>query len=588
MTGTTEPRPLTSVGLVRQLAAASPSRVATFHRNLTGNWVPTTWEALWTEVQLAAAALRRLGLEPGERLAIMSHTCREWQIAELGAALAGAAVVGVDAHGSAAQAAFVLERADAVALVADTQATLEKLGPETLQHFKFVLLFEPAQRPIAAPAWAEALASVEGDRSPTAPDPTPDDPAVVIFTSGTTGEPKGIEYSHRQVMTACWAMVDAYAAIAGRLVCWLPMSALFQRMMNLVGFGNGSITYFVEDPREIVSLLPQIRPTALTSVPRFYEKVHDGIRDQLDRQRGPAKALASAALRVGNRWSRARRAGERPGLWLRVQHTALDALVLRKIRAALGGEIKGLVSGSAALPVWLIDFFFSLGLPLLEAYGVTENPLPVAGNRPEVFRVGSVGKPFVGNDVRISDEGEVLVKGPTMFQGYAGEAPASNRFTADGYYRTGDYGHFDPDGYLYLTGRVSDIIKTSTGRRIGPVRIEAIYGQSRYIDQIVVVGHNRLHLAALIFPNWPAVEAALAASGAETAPDLIRRDLDLLGSSLASYELVRTFAFLPEPLSIEKGELTATLKLRRNHIEALHREVIDRMYARHVAQAAVS
>lgn len=598
MDGTTDSRSLTSIDLIRGRATSSPSGIATYHRDPSGTWVPSTWGSLWQDVERAAAALRTLGLQRGDRLAIMSHTCREWQIAEFAAALVGAVVVGIDAHGSPQQAEFIIARACAVGLIADEQTTLNRISPDTLARFRFVLLFRrDSEHGPSVQTWDHALASASDARPSTAGAPQPDDPAVLIFTSGTTGEPKGIEYSHRQVMTAAWAMVDAYHTLAaGRLVCWLPMAALFQRMMNLVGFGNGSVTYFVDDPREIVARLPEVKPTALTSVPRFYEKVHDGIRERLDTQTGLQKRLVDRALRAGDRWSRATREGQSPGLLLTLEHSVLDALVLRRIRAALGGELKALISGSAATPVWLLDFYFSLGLPVFEAYGVTENPIPVAGNRPGDFRLGSVGRPFTGNDVRLSDDGEVLVKGPAMFRYYEGEARRPEHFTSDGYYRTGDSGRFDSDGYLYLTGRLSEIIKTSTGRKVAPVAVESVYGRSRYVDQIVVVGNNRPFLTALIAPNRTAIEAALNSPRAEqerevewdevAARDLVSSDLERLGATLAGYERIRSFAFLPNPLNIERGELTPTLKLRRARVEAAYRDLIERMYAAHAPQAA--
>jgi long-chain acyl-CoA synthetase len=600
---TTDDRPLTSIELIRARAAAEPDVAATFHRHESGSWMATSWIQLWREIGRAAAAFRSVGLRRGDRLAIMSRTCREWQVAEFAAALVGAVVVGVDTHAAPDQIAYVLDRSGASGLVADNSTTLGKVPQRMLERLSFVLVVSPGTALESARrqwSWTEVVAQVAaGDAElAAAASIDPDDTAVLIFTSGTTGQPKGIEYTHRQVMTACWTMVDAYAALAnGRLVCWLPMAALFQRMMNLVGFAHQSVTYFVEDPRDIVARLPEIRPTALTSVPRFYERVHSGIREQLGRQRGWKRSLADAALAAGDRRSRLERQGRPVPFLLRARHTVLDALVLRKIRGALGGEIKALISGSAALPVWLAEFFFSLGLPVLEAYGVTENPLPIAGNRPGDFRVGSVGKPFAGNHVRLSADGEVLVKGTTLFSGYSGEPFPIDRFTDDGYYRTGDYGRFDEDGYLYLTGRVADIIKTSGGRRISPAAVESAYAQSPLVEQMVVFGTNRPHLCALIVPDWQRVKtgigvaaddgsAPLTRTQLERARALVRAEIDRLGTSLSTYERVRRFALLEQPFSIDRGELTPTLKLRRPHIEKAYESVIDGLYREDSALAA--
>jgi long-chain acyl-CoA synthetase len=546
---------------------------------------------LWNQVQCAALALRRLGLEPGDRLAIMSRTCREWQVAELAAALIGASIVGIDVHAAPGQASWMLEHVGASALVVDRQQTLSRLQIDLPQRLKFVLEFEPAgsQSSRQTVSWHEAIAQSE---PPVKADwvLSADAAATVLFTSGTTGQPKAIEYTHRQIMTACWAMLEAFPGFEkSRVVCWLPMSALFQRMMNLLACANGSITYFVEDPRDIMARLPEIRPTVLTSVPRFYEKVHDGVQEQLAGLSGFQARLVRIALKTGAARSRAIQDGVAPGLWLRLVDAGLDQLVLRRIRAALGGEIKWMISGSAAAPLWLLEFFDAIGLPILEAYGVTENPVPIAANRPQAYRFGSVGHPLPTNDVRLAEDGEVLVKGPAMFRGYLFEEVPSGRFTPDMYYRTGDYGRVDAKGFLYLTGRSADLIKTSTGRRIAPAAIESVYCKSRYIDQMIVIGNDRPHLAGLIAPNWPAVKTALRGSvGADrreselahspVVTNLIERELAICGVELAEYQQIHAFTVLDAPFSVEHGELTTTLKLRRSAIEARHARTIDDMY----------
>ncbi len=334
-------------------------------------------------------------------------------------------------------------------------------------------------------------------------------------------------------------------------------------------------------------------------MPRFYEKLHEGILEQLGRARGFRRRLIDAALATGREWSTEKSSDRRPSPALRLRHAVLDRLVLHRIRAGLGGDIKWMISGSAAAPAWVLKFFDGIGIPILEAYGLTENPVPIAANRPHDYRIGSVGRPFRINQVRLSEDSEVLVKGPAMFRRYLDQEIPPERLTPDGYYRTGDYGRFDSDGFLYLTGRVADVIKTSTGRRISPAAVEGVYRQSRYIDQIAVVGSERPYLAALIVLNRPAVEAALAGTVNQVAPeadlskpedvfDLLNRDIEALGNSLASHERVRRFAILPAPFTIEDGTLTATLKLRRDRIRERYADLIDRLYEQQAAQTVVS
>ena len=251
----------------------------------------------------------------------------------------------------------------------------------------------------------------------------------------------------------------------------------------------------------------------------------------------------------------------------------------------MGGDIKWMISGSAAAPVWLLEFFHSIGLLVLEAYGVTENPVPIAANRSNAYRFGSVGRPFTLNQVRLADDSEVLVKGPAMFQRYRSEAAPLERFTPDGYYRTGDYGRLDQDGFLYLTGRIAEMIKTSTGRRISPVAVEAVYCRSRYVEHIVVIGNDRPWLAALVALNIPAVKATLGQHlpdedlpASPAAFDLISEEFARLGDALSPHEQVRAFGILPAALTIENGELTSNLKLRRDRIETRYQSLIQSIY----------
>ena len=587
-----DPRLQTSTELLRLRATEAPADAATFHRLPSGAWISTTWSAMWDEVQRAAAAFRALGLERGDRLAVLARTCREWQIAELAANLAGAAVVGIDMQSSSEQVSWILNHGQPSGLVVDGGASLAKIPITFHDRCKFILVLDPEIKTAEGKvhSW-EKTVSAHGMPLPEIRSAQSTDPAILIYTSGTTGTPKGIEYSHEQLMTACWAMLDEFPDLKrSRLICWLPMAALFQRMMNLLALASHSTVYFVEEPREIMARIAEVRPNVFTSVPRFYEKVHDGIQERVAAQTGIEKRLVQAAIAAGTEVSRAVRSGARPGWALRVRHAVLDRLVLRRIRAAMGGEIRWMISGSAPTPVWLLEFFHSVGLLLLEAYGITENPVPIAANRPHDYRFGSVGKSLPTNDVRLAEDGEVLVRGSALFRGYIEEGAPPERFTPNGYYRTGDLGRFDSDGFLYLTGRISEIIKTSTGRRVSPVAIEGVYRQSRYVDQIVVIGNNRPQLTALVVLNAPAVEAALAQTNdaSPTHADfrtsgvvmrLVKRDLDRLGDSLAVHEQIRGFAILSAPLSVEHGEITPTLKLRRDRIEARYHQTIEELYA---------
>src|SRR3954470_17785753 len=574
---------------LRFAAGESPNEIATRHRHSSGQWLPTTRLELWERVRRAAEAMRTLGLERGDRLAVFARTCREWQIAEHAGGLAGAVIVGVDPGATSEQIDWLFRHANVSSLVVDTPERLSKVPAALRSGLKFVLLIEPGatgSQDANVRSWEDVL--VGATPLPTHhPTVDPDDPAMLIYTSGTTGHPKAIEYSHRQLAIACEAMLDEFPDLRewNRFACWLPMSALFQRMINHVALASRSSTFFVENPREIMARIGEIRPTVFFSVPRFYEQLHDGMRAQLAKGSPLIRRVAATALATGTKWARCAREGTKPGWWLRLRHRLADRLVLRRLRAAMGGEIKWMITGSAAAPSWLLEFYQSIGLLLLEAYGVTENPVPIAANHPDAYRFGSVGKPFAMNQLRITDDGEIQVKGPAVFRGYRGDAQAVERFTPDGYYRTGDLGRLDADGFLYLTGRIAELIKTSAGRRISPAAIEAVYKESRYIDQMVVCRDNQPYLVGLVSINAPAVGSALGladASSWQSSSDavmrLIQDELQSFGVRLARHEQVRDVRILPESLSVERGELTPTLKLRRDRIQALHGSLINSMY----------
>lgn len=568
--------PRTVVEILRRQAEAHPGKAACHYRDAQGRWAAVSWRRHWGDIVRAAGRLRAAGVGRGDRLAIMAPSCREWQVAEMAGLLLGAVIVGVDAHATPQQIGHVLLHSGASAVVCDGDDALGRIPAEALMTVGgyFDLRKLCAGRGIAE----------EGPDPSFLAAPDPDDPATIIYTSGTTGAPKGIGYSHRQLMAACDAIVEAYPGLGptDSTVCWLPMSCLLQRMMNLVTMRLGAELYFAEDPREIVEVAREAQPTVLVGVPRFFERFEEGVRDRVAAGPGWMRRLFAAALAAGDERARRLRQGRPVGWRLAIRHALLDRLVLRGVRRALGGRIRFMISGSAPMPVWLLEFYAACGLPVLEAYGVSENTVPVAANRPGEPRFGSVGRPLSANRVRLSPEGEVLVQGPGLFRGYHGIPDGESAFTPDGFYRTGDMGRFDEDGFLHLTGRKADLIKTSTGRRISPARVEAVYRRSRWVDQVVVFGHGRERIAALVVPRFQAIEADAMFAGLSRCElaaspllrEAIRQDFQGLGAELPAHERIADFVLLDRPLSMEAGELTATLKVRRERIAENHAALI--------------
>ncbi len=567
----------TIVEELRRQAGLHPGKTACRCRDPRGRWIEVSWRRHWDDIVRVASRLRAAGVLRGERLAVMAPSGREWQVVEMAGLLIGAVIVGIDRQSAPGQVEHVLRESEAAGLVYDGREGPVRLSagalPSMRERFE---LRELCAGEGAARAPAEDFAS-----------PHPDDLATVIYTSGTTGAPKGIAYTHRQLLAACASIVETYPCLgpADSTVCWLPMSCLLQRMINLVAMRLGIELYFCEDPRTIVDVAREVKPTVLVGVPRFFERFHEGLQERLAAAPGWVRSLFAAALAVGAERSRGLRQGNAPGRWLRLRHAILDRIALRGVRRALGGRIRFLLSGSAPMPVWLLEFYQACGLLVLEAYGVSENTVLIAANGPGNYRFGSVGRVLPANCVRISPEGEVLVRGPGLFRGYVGEAGAGAALTPDGFYRTGDLGRFDEDGFLHLTGRKADLIKTAGGRRIAPARVEAVYRRSRLVEQLVVAGHGRRHLAALVVPRFEAIEAEARfagmtrseLAGSSRLREEIRREFQSLEAELPAHERVADFALLDRPLSLEAGELTGTLKVRRERVLANHAMLLERL-----------
>jgi long-chain acyl-CoA synthetase len=529
-------------------------------------WVGTTWEAYRQAVAVLSAGFRKLGVAAGDRVGIMAPSCREWDFAQLGILAAGGVAVGLDPYALDDQLRAVARQCNFVGLVLAHPSQLDKLDDALRERLAFVVCLDAAGVAGVA-SLAELL--VTGDAGNDWNHAQPEAPATIIFTSGTTGEPKGIEYSHRQLCLAAAAILSVYADVAqgSRLVCWLPLSNLFQRMINLSAIGRGAQTYYVADPRTVMAYVKSIEPALFIGVPRFFEKLHASIQEVIAQQPAWQQKLVRWALQVGDRRAAAARAGRRQGVGSRLQFLVADWLALGKLRGVFGRQLRFMVSGSAPMPIWLLESFHAMGFLVLEAYGVSENILPVSLNAPEAFRFGSVGRAVPGCDVRLAEDGELLVGGPGVFSGYLGEEGAtvslSGQLDGDGYLASGDFASVDADGFITLIGRKSDIFKTSTGRRIAPASIESHLQQLPEVEQAVVFGTGRPQPVALLVLGVNAWQV-----GRQDSFRQLRAGLCEVNERLAEYQRPAGLLITARELTSADGDLTANLKLRRKVVEA--------------------
>ncbi len=561
-------------------ASNQPDSVAFWVREET-QWVPVRWADFVTQAKALASAFAAAGLGPESCLGIMAPTSLDWEICQFAALYVGAAVVGLDPHDQPERLEAMANTAAIKGVVLGDFAYAEKLNLSRIPSLRFALLLKPEENPPdTSLTWLSFKASCTANVQPPPMRATPEGLATIVFTSGSTGVPKGIGYSHAQVCLALENILNAFPQIdsADRLVCWLPLSNLFQRMLNFCAAGRGAQSFVLSDPREIVHHLPTIRPSVFVAVPRFFEKLNEGITARIEQQPVVLRALAKWALAVGDKIARRRRCGESLNLFHHTRYLLADRLVLQKLRGALGGRIRFMVSGSAPFPLWLLERFDGMGLRVLEAYGLSENVVPIALNKFDDFRLGSVGKALPANLIRLAEDGELLVKGDGVFSGYLGQATPAESFDTDGYLRTGDLARIEDDGFLYLVGRKSEVFKTSTGRKIAPLALEALLTRIAEIDQAMVLGAERKALAAIVTLT-PAF-----ADGCATPATLSRLALHLAArireefQTQPDYLKIAGLIVARKPFSLEKSELTTNLKLRRKAIESNFCAAVERLY----------
>ena len=562
--------------LLEQRAAQTPDSVAFQREAEDGQWRPILWHDFAARVEAIARAMHASGLRKGDRLALIAPVSLEWELLHHAALAMGVVVVGLDAHDLPARIGAMAEQADITAFAVSDASVLSHIVADRLAGCPLLLALgwntDASQAECGWQRWAAFESSAATTQTRPAA-PTADDTATIIFTSGTTGAPKGIAYRNGQVGLAIEAIRDAFSFVGSdsRLLCWLPLSSLFQRMVSLAGLCQGATTYLLADPRRVMQVVARVSPDIFVGVPRFYEKLYDGLLDSIAAMPPLQRKLVSLAWAIGRRRSLCIREGRPVQPWLDLLHTVAERSILRRMRRVMGTRLQCMVTGSAPLPKKLFEEFHALGWLVLEAYGLSENLLPMTMNRLDGFCFGSVGRPLPGNDIELSDNGTVKVRGPCLAAGYL-DGTEQLQIDGAGFYDTGDLGRFDAAGYLHLTGRVDDLIKTSTGRRIAPEGAEAQLRTVRGIDQAILIGSGQKLLVALCSaPGFP--------HGIDSTKS-IEDALRLLVTSISEHERPAGIAFIERPFNLESGELTPNLKMKRKGIERNHAALIQRLYAK--------
>ena len=536
-------------------------------------WREVSWEEAGQTVEELANGLLALRVRKGEAFGILAQTSLEWALFDYALARIGAVGAAVYANGSPKDACYVLEHSDSIGVLVQDEGQREKVAGLQLRHVIAFAELEDLRargREFAA-QHPDALAEAEAQVGE-------DDLFTFIYTSGTTGPPKGCMILHRNYyeMAGCIDHVPEFAIADDVMLLYLPMAHNFGRLMHLLGAHTGYTTAFLGDPLRIAEAMPVVRPTLLPSVPRLYEKVHTAVLSQFEQLHGPRKRLADWALRVGREVSELRQRGKPVPAGLARKHRLADRLVYSKIKERMGGRLRLGVSGGAPLAKEIAEFFHSIDILIVEGWGLTECTTAASVNRPGRFRFGTVGPALPGFEVETDEEGELLIRSPTVFAGYYKDPDATAEVLgADGWLHSGDVGSIDEDGFVHITDRKKDILITAGGKNVAPANLENALKTAPLVSQALVIGDRRPYVAALITLD-PGVADGI---GSDEADRRVQAIVDGVNSELSRFEQIKRFRVLPRDFTAEDGEVTPTLKLKRRVVEQHFAAEIEELYS---------
>ena len=587
-------------GLILAAVLRHNKQDALNHRE-DGKWLNIPAATFVERVKNVALGLASLGVRPGDRIALLSENRPEWSISDLAILSLGAINVPIYTTQALEQVDYILSDSGARAIFISNRRLYKHVKPVLDQRpLEYLIFFEDDVAEDVEHGFALATLEQKGreldQERPGAFDAylqsvRPEDLATIIYTSGTTGEPKGVMLTHNNFM-ANVVSIGKGLPIGPTDVALsvLPLSHIFERDGFYVFCYCGVSVYYSASFDQVGENLREVAPTVMTAVPRLFEKVYHRIIKKGMSEKGYKRSIFVSSLAVGQKYGELKDKQRFISPQLRIKQKVASKLVFSKWRAGVGGRLRYFVSGGAPLSPALSYSYLAAGIPILQGYGATETCI-VSANRPGNNHVGSVGIPFEGIEIKIAPDGEILVRGPNVMRGYYGQPEATAEVLKDGWFYTGDVGYIGKNGHLYITDRKKDLFKLSNGKYVAPQLIESLLKESEFVSQVVVVGTGRKQPVALIVPDWESLNHALAEAG-ETAPKdrvelsqfpaavkIVQKDVARLTSELADYERIRRVALLPNEFSIDGGELTPTLKVKRKVIDERYGELIEELYS---------
>jgi long-chain acyl-CoA synthetase len=571
-----------------------------FYVRRVGVWVGILWEQFEREAHNFASALLAMNLTHGASVCVLMGNVPEWPVCDIGTIMAGGCGVGLYPTNSAEQCEYIIKHSDAEYVVVDTASQLEKILSvrARLPKVKAVITLDESMAGDGVLSYqaflkfgAEKREQVQSLLLERAEGAQPDDTAVMVYTSGTTGTPKGACLSHRYIINsveslrATTPIYDSDVAFS-----YLPYCHVAERISGLYNrLYAGAAAYFVDDLSRLWDYMLELKPTVFASLPRFFEKVHARVVSDLEQASLDEQRAFNDALETGRQVSRLRQARSPIPLDLQNEYTKHALPVLRRVNEYFGGRLRLATSGGAPLLAEVAEFFDAAGLPILQAYGLTEN-ICVAFNRPDNYKFGTVGPPMPGCEVRIASDGEILVRSEMMFSGYYKEPDKTAEVMSEGWLLTGDLGEMDADGFLKITGRKKELIVTSTGKKIAPAMVENLLKEHHLISHVLVFGEAKSYLVALITLNQTETEAYARAQSiayqnfAELArhpliQELVRSLVEGVNARVSSTEAVKKFVILDHDFQVEQDEVTPTLKLKRAVVTKRYQEILQALYS---------
>jgi long-chain acyl-CoA synthetase len=575
-----------------------------FSRKVGKEFVGVTYDELREMVECFAVGLRELGAERGQRIGILSENRIEWVVADFAVTGMGAVDVPIFPTLTGSQSSYIFNNCEAQIIILSNRMQLNKMlkvknelpnvkyfivmNDDVEAEESFVLKFSEVVRQGAATMTPQARSKWFEEEAKLV---QPEDLLTLIYTSGTTGNPKGVMLTHRNLVANIYGCADALPlSETDTLLSYLPMCHAYERASGYyTAFACHCTVAFAQSIDTVSENLPEVRPTVMTSVPRLFEKIRNRIVSQVEKDTPTKQKIFWWAINTGREMYWAKRKGFVSPI-LRAQYALADTLVFAKIRAKTGGRLRCFISGGAALPKELAEFFFAVGINVLEGYGLTESSPVLSVTRMSDMEIGTIGTPLNNVVIRFAEDGEILAKGPNVMKGYWNDPEATSAAVdADGWLHTGDIGMQNERGNIVITDRKKNIFVSSGGKNIAPQPIENQLSQSRWIDQLLLIGEKRDYISALIVPNFEYMQEMAKSKGIafvnnrdlmedDTVLREIQRDIDSLLGQFSKFEKVRKFTLIEKPFTVDDGEMTPTLKIKRKVVEEKYKHLVEKMY----------